>query len=98
MSEEITITHDDMTSLKPETNTAKRRRRKSKPTPKPDNLVLVLWRSRQRGYLAVIAHDLEEARVVAVQKQTNLQNFVTRTPEAILPVEAGQVAYIKQRL
>lgn len=65
---------------------------------KEQPLTLFLWRSRQRGYLAVVAHDLEEARVVAVQHQPNLQNFVTRQPEAILPVEAGQVAYLKQRL
>jgi len=57
-----------------------------------------IWRSRARGFLAVTAHDLEEARTIAVGQQPNLQNFVTREPEAVISTKVGEVIYLRQRV
>ena len=67
------------------------------PNVKTEVLSIFIWRSRQRGFLVVPAHDLEEARAIATALQPNLNAFVTREPEAVIAAQTGEVAYLKQR-
>jgi hypothetical protein len=80
-----------------DTATKTKRTRTRKPAIQTEALTVFVWRSRSRGFLVVVAHDLEEARALATAQQANLNNFVMRAPEAEIAAAVGEVAYLKQR-